>query len=279
MIPARADAHAPRFPYSQKPVNRVQSPPRRRAARGVGERKHPVSPGCPYGASEPFFPKVPSSRSNARSAAERAAGAAPGIGSSRGVRIIRVRIPNRLCAGLRSAPSRADLPPVVCLITRHAGGAAFRKLAPAQPVLVNGHPLTQGPLADGDRVSLGPVELLVHVTAAARAHQETQQATARPGQAQKALTKEQATRRRELDELARQLDLRRQQLQHQTEELEADRVTWYQRREEIEQEYRQRATLVSSEKQSEQPKPASELTAREEQLTRQEQELAGLRKS
>jgi predicted component of type VI protein secretion system len=103
---------------------------------------------------------------------------------------------------------RADLSPVVCLITRHAGGAAFRKHAPAQPVLVNGHPLTQGPLADGDRVSLGSVELLVHVTAAAIADKGTEQA-ALPGQEQKTLTEEQATRRRELDELARQLVLRR----------------------------------------------------------------------
>ena len=55
-----------------------------------------------------------------------------------------------------------DLPPVICLITRHAGGAAVRKLVPTQPVLINGGPLANGPLADGDRLSLGAVELIVH---------------------------------------------------------------------------------------------------------------------
>src|SRR5581483_10496534 len=34
-----------------------------------------------------------------------------------------------------------DVPPVLCLITRHAGGAAVRKLVPTQTILVNGRPL------------------------------------------------------------------------------------------------------------------------------------------
>src|SRR5262249_14246785 len=57
-----------------------------------------------------------------------------------------------------------DLPPVLCLIPRHTGGATLRKLVPAQMILVNGRPLANGPLVHGDRVSVGPVELLVHVT-------------------------------------------------------------------------------------------------------------------
>ena len=57
----------------------------------------------------------------------------------------------------------ADLPPVICLVTRHAGGATLRRLVPTQPVLVNGHARANGPLVDGDRVSLGAIEFLVHV--------------------------------------------------------------------------------------------------------------------
>jgi chromosome segregation ATPase len=58
----------------------------------------------------------------------------------------------------------ADLPPVVCLIARHAAGATLRKLVPTQPVLVNGRPVSNGPLADGDRIALGAVELHVHIS-------------------------------------------------------------------------------------------------------------------
>jgi hypothetical protein len=61
--------------------------------------------------------------------------------------------------------SGADLPPVICLITRHAGGASLRKLVPTQPVAINGRAATNGPLANGDRVTLGAVELLVQIAA------------------------------------------------------------------------------------------------------------------
>src|SRR5262249_34244681 len=47
------------------------------------------------------------------------------------------------------------LPPVVCLVARHAGGASLRKLAPAQPIQVNGRPVNAAYLDDGDRVQLG----------------------------------------------------------------------------------------------------------------------------
>jgi hypothetical protein len=63
----------------------------------------------------------------------------------------------------------ADLPPVICLIGRHAAGACLRKLVPTHPVLVNGKPVSSGPLGEGDRIALGPVELLVHVQAAPKA--------------------------------------------------------------------------------------------------------------
>src|SRR5947207_7868211 len=57
----------------------------------------------------------------------------------------------------------ADLPPVLCLITRTAGGVGLRKLVPTAPVLVNGKPMNLGVLADGDRLGIGPVELSVIV--------------------------------------------------------------------------------------------------------------------
>src|SRR5262249_54888746 len=58
------------------------------------------------------------------------------------------------------------LPPVICLIARFPKGAAIRKLVATQTVLVNGRPISNGLLHDGDRVSLGAVELLVHSASA-----------------------------------------------------------------------------------------------------------------
>ncbi len=60
----------------------------------------------------------------------------------------------------------ANLAPVLCLVTRQAGGAALRKLAPVLPVLLNGQPVHTAALADGDRIAVGPLELTVRLEAA-----------------------------------------------------------------------------------------------------------------
>src|SRR5438132_8809629 len=56
-----------------------------------------------------------------------------------------------------------DLPPVVCLIARNAAGASIRKLVPTFSILINGQSVTTSLLVEGDQVTLGSVELLVHV--------------------------------------------------------------------------------------------------------------------
>jgi hypothetical protein len=68
-----------------------------------------------------------------------------------------------------------DLPPLLCVIARQGGAATLRKLAPTFPVLVNGKPATVSPLTQGDRVSAGPVEIVVHIEATS-----TQAAPGRP---------------------------------------------------------------------------------------------------
>src|SRR5205823_6620042 len=60
----------------------------------------------------------------------------------------------------------ANLPAVVCLIHRHPGGVVLRKLAPVQQLLVNESPVTVATLADGDRITVGEVDLLVSVVPA-----------------------------------------------------------------------------------------------------------------
>src|SRR5262249_30273606 len=57
----------------------------------------------------------------------------------------------------------AALPPVLCLILRRPDGVVPRKLAPAQPVLVNGRTTALTPLAHGDRITLGAVDLIAHI--------------------------------------------------------------------------------------------------------------------
>jgi hypothetical protein len=62
----------------------------------------------------------------------------------------------------------AALPAVCCLLTRRPDGVELRKLAPVGALLVNGQPAGTRRLDDGDRITLGAVELLVRVAAAAR---------------------------------------------------------------------------------------------------------------
>ncbi len=56
----------------------------------------------------------------------------------------------------------ADLPPVICMIMRRCGSVAIRRLAPTQPLHVNGQPLSSHSLSDGDRITVGTLELIVH---------------------------------------------------------------------------------------------------------------------
>jgi chromosome segregation ATPase len=168
----------------------------------------------------------------------------------------------------------ADLPPVICLVTRHSGGAAIRRLVPTQPVLVNGRAVTSADLADGDQVTLASVKIAVHVEPSLHETQIPQ-----------ASMEEDTNRRLELETLARHLDTRQQELDDRTQELEADRVIWYRRREEIEQEVLSRSDSAArpalakdlERRREELDQQQRDLEAGAEQLRRQQQEFAGLR--
>src|SRR5208283_1236947 len=122
----------------------------------------------------------------------------------------------------------AALPPVLCLIALQSEGLVLRKLAPTQPVLVNGHSITTTSLSDGDRVTLGAVDLTVHIDSPFTIHQPPT-GTA-PG-----------TR-----DSAKALDERQRQLEEQARELETDRIIWYHRRQEIEQECKQQSEAAET---------------------------------
>jgi chromosome segregation ATPase len=57
-------------------------------------------------------------------------------------------------------------PAVQCLIGRRPGGGTIRKLSTTHPVLVNGESVSTSALAHGDRIQIGPLEIVVHIQAA-----------------------------------------------------------------------------------------------------------------
>src|SRR2546421_12802882 len=59
--------------------------------------------------------------------------------------------------------SGTGLPPVLALIARHPGGVSLRKLAPIGVLLQNGDPVTHGELSDGDRLTVGAVDIGVSI--------------------------------------------------------------------------------------------------------------------
>src|SRR5262249_4363416 len=149
----------------------------------------------------------------------------------------------------------------LCLIARHANGASLRKLAPVQPILVNGRTVTSTYLANGDRVTLGSIDLTVEVA---------------PGAAPPGVVDEER-----LAELA----AGEQQVRDQMEQLETDRVIWYRRREEIEAECRrqtenlQEISLRLRQQDRDVAAARSDLEAREQALRDAQEELTTQRQA
>jgi DNA repair exonuclease SbcCD ATPase subunit len=127
----------------------------------------------------------------------------------------------------------SNLPAQVCSIQRTADGARLRKIAPALPILLNGTPLPplgHADLRHGDVVSVGPVDLHISI-----GYSIARPATIRP--APEAIrVAEPAARLDEWERQRHELEARAKAIEEQARELEADRVLWYERRQEIERE-------------------------------------------
>lgn len=134
-----------------------------------------------------------------------------------------------------------NLPPVACLIARHAGGASLRKLAAVLPITVNGRPAASTYLADGDVVKLGPAELLVRLAV-----------NAAPDA---------------VDDRLHDLAARERQLDQHRQELDKARALLLKRREDVEELARQSPPAEAVE----------ELARRQAELDRLQQELANIR--
>jgi chromosome segregation ATPase len=156
-----------------------------------------------------------------------------------------------------------NVAPVVCLISRHARGASLRKLAPVQAVAVNGRPSGSAYLSDGDRISLGTVEITASVAPG----------QAPPGSDSAASSEDVAAREAELRARAEALEKDQQRLHA---EIEAER------RKNADAEQRE-ADLARREEalravQDELDNLKQEFQPRLEEADRQHQEARGIRR-
>lgn len=67
----------------------------------------------------------------------------------------------------------SDLPAVLCLLARHPDGVRLRRLAPTQVLLLNGQPASRAELKTGDRLTVGVLDITIHVEPLATASKST----------------------------------------------------------------------------------------------------------
>jgi chromosome segregation ATPase len=180
----------------------------------------------------------------------------------------------------------ANLPPVICQITRKPDAVRVRRLTPVLPILLNGTALAaNSPTAvnSGDTLSLAGLEIIIGIHHAAfvsarlipiveEARKQEPATTVAPPPSATRPTDDGASRREEWNRRDAELIRRARDLDRQTEELEADRVLWYRRRQEMEAELEQHraATGVVGVRNS-------DLDDRERELRQLREELGGLR--
>lgn len=152
----------------------------------------------------------------------------------------------------------AGVPPIVCHFARTPDGIRVRRIAPAFPILLNGKPLTgmdAVTVPNGATVAVGSVDIRVTIPMA----EPIRPTFVLPNPLAKPAAKT-------------ELEAARAELEEQSRELEADRVLWYRRRREIEDEcrkLREEATAPSARE--------LELDGRERELNLVREELATLR--
>lgn len=144
-------------------------------------------------------------------------------------------------AGCELRLTGANLPPLVCQITRTPDGLVLRRADPAFPILVNGTPApadTDIPVGHGDRVAVGSADVTVHI-GSVHLHPHLNAQSEPPGDAR--------LRAYRPDANAPPADppppgygpdttARLAELTEAAAELEAERAIWYRRRAEIEAE-------------------------------------------
>ncbi len=152
-----------------------------------------------------------------------------------------------------------NLPPIVAQVVRRADGLRIRKLAPTQPIFLNGQPVvTQATLAHGDVLQIGHVELHVHLALPEAAPTRRAEPAAAvsfvpipppPQYAPQPLAGASANVWQQYQQEVTQFREQQRQLKEQAHELESDRVIWYRRRDEIDREIQQQKLDLERERQ------------------------------
>jgi uncharacterized phage infection (PIP) family protein YhgE len=127
------------------------------------------------------------------------------------------------------------LPSVICLLTRHAGGVSLRKLAPVQPLLVNGQPVAAASVADQDRITFGSIEVLLHVPAASEDVSTANERACVPTE-----TEDRSGAARRMDERERDLEKKAAEVTRERDKLAAVRQELADLRRQLYQRYRER---------------------------------------
>jgi hypothetical protein len=181
------------------------------------------------------------------------------------------------------------LPALICLLARYPGGVHLRKLAPLPVLLHNGETATNTDLADGDRLTIGAVDVTLHIHSEAFAAPSNQTAPASEPRAadNPALAAEQQRweqRRTQLEQEVRALLEAREEAQTALQDVEASahsakaaEVAWLS--EQLEDERRtfaqsqQRARDEIEQREAQLAQARSELQQREAQLAQGQSEL------
>jgi hypothetical protein len=171
----------------------------------------------------------------------------------------------------------SHLPPVIAQFGRTADGVFVRRLSPAFPILLNGQQLSGSDpvwLNSSDRLAIGAADIVVNVNG--RGHlRPTFHAVESGLHAPRAAAPNPHAERADHSRERLALDKYRDELAQQAKELEADRVAWYRRRQEIELEVRQIQESVTAG--TRQADREAWLAKREHELAAREQEAAGVR--
>lgn len=173
----------------------------------------------------------------------------------------------------------SHLPPVIAQFGRTADGVFVRRLSPALPILLNGAPLAGSDpvwVHSSDRIAIGSADIVVNVNGRGHLRPTFHEVRAEAKQAPAAAPVDPRERAA--------LDAYRDQLAQQAKELEADRVAWYRRRQEIEAEVRQIQESVTAgtrlaDREAWLTKREQEVIAREEENARVRAEMADIRQS
>jgi chromosome segregation ATPase len=166
----------------------------------------------------------------------------------------------------------ANLPSVLCLLSRHSTGVTLRKLATVLPITINDRAVMAAALVDGDRIKLGAAELRVRVATSFTSPQR-QQGTDSVGLEDTTHPTEPGVGAIGKEERGRSLDARQKQLDEQARALERERSEWDRRRKEIEQESHRQTSAFDELRRKERELAALRLDLeRREQALRQERE-------